>query len=79
MAVYLFKVFQPEGVVGLKEVVALIAAVTMHAVRVDHELEFLTCAMKGIQELECILVMNIVIACAMGQFQHDRLDILIRR
>lgn len=35
------KVFQPEGLVGFEEVVALVAVVAMHAVGVDHEVEFL--------------------------------------
>ena len=51
---------------------ALVAAVAVHAVRVDHEVEFLSCLLHGIQKLEGILVMDIVITGAVCQLQHYR-------
>ena len=64
---------QPESVVSFEEVVALVAVVAVHAVRVDHEVELLAFTVEGIQELEGVLVVDIIISCTMGQFEHDRL------
>ena len=73
------KVPEPEVVVGLLEVGALVAAVAVEAVWVDHEVELLAGFVESVEELEGILVVDIVITCAMGQFQHDRFDRLPRR
>ena len=64
------EVFLPEGVVCVEEMVALITIVAMHAVRVDHEVELLAGAVEGIQELERILVVDVVVSGAVGQLQH---------
>ena len=63
---------QPELVVGLEEVVALVAVIAVHAVRVDHEVELLAFAVKGIQKLESVLVVNVVVTGTVSQFQHHR-------
>ena len=73
------EVLLPEGVVGFEEVVSLVAIVAMHAVRVDHEVELLAFAVEGIKELEGVLVMDVVVTGAVGQFQHDWLNRLPRR
>lgn len=49
------------------------AAVAVHSVRVYHEVELLAGLLKGIDELEGVLEMHIVIAGTMGELQHDRL------
>lgn len=51
---------------------ALIATISVHAVRVYHEVEFLAFTMECIKELKSILMMNIVVSCAMGNLQHNR-------
>ena len=65
--------------VGLEEVVALVAVIAVHAVRVDHEVELLAFAVEDITELEGVLVMDVVVTGAVGQFQHDWLNRLPRR
>ena len=65
--------------VGLEEVVALVAVIAVHAVRVDHEVELLAFAVKGIQKLESILMVDIVLTGTVSQFQHDWLNRLPRR
>ena len=69
-----FQVVEPEGVVGVLEVGALVAAVAVHAVWVDHEVEAFAVAMEGIQEQEGVLMVDVVVAGAVGQFEHDRKD-----
>ena len=64
---------QPEGAVFGKEVGSLVAAVAVHAVRVDHEIETLSGLLEGVNELEGILEMDVVVTGAVGEFQHDRL------
>ena len=71
---FIKKVFEPELAVGGVEVGALVTAVAMHAVRVDHEIELLTGLVHSVKELECVLVVNIVVTCTMSQLQHYRLD-----
>ena len=61
-----FQVLEPEGVVGVLEVGALVASVAVHSVWVDHKVEAFAVAVEGIQELEGVLVMNVVIAGAVG-------------
>ena len=68
------KVPEPEVVVGLLEVGALVAAVAVEAVWVDHEVELLAGFVESVQELKGVLVMDVIVTCAMGQFQHYRLD-----
>ena len=67
-----FQVMQPESTVLRTEVFSLIAAVTVHAVRINHEIEFLACLLESVYELQGILEMYIVISCTVGQLQHDR-------
>ena len=50
---------------------SLIASVTMHSVRIDHEIELLALTMKLIQQLNGILMVNIIITGTMSQLQHD--------
>ena len=40
---------------------SLIATIAMHPVRIDHEIELLTFFMKGIYELEGVLMVNVII------------------
>ena len=70
---------QPELVVGFEEVRALVAMVAMHAVRIDHEVELLAGAVEGIQKLESVLVVDVVVSGAVGQLQHDWFNRLPRR
>ena len=65
--------------VGFEEVVALVAIVAVHAVRVDHEVELLAFTVEDIQELEGVLVMDVVVTGTVGQFKHDWLNRLPRR
>lgn len=64
------EILSPESPVSLQRVLALIPTVSVHTVRVDHELEVLSILMKSIDELEYILIMNIVITSAMSNLQH---------
>ena len=73
------EVFEPEFVVGILEMIALIAVIAVHAVRIDHEVELLAGTMEDIQKLEGILMMDVVVSGAVGQFQHDWLNRLPRR
>ena len=68
-----FQVFEPEVTICFFEVSSLIAVIAVHSVRVYHEIELLSGTMQLIKKLESVLVMNIVIACAMGQLKHHRL------
>ena len=61
-----FQVLEPEGVVGVLEVGALVAAVAVHAVWVDHEVKAFAVAVEGVQELEGVLVVDVVVAGAVG-------------
>ena len=70
------EVLLPEFVVGVSEVCALVALVAMHTVRIDHEVELLAGTMEGIQELESVLMVNVVISGSVGKLQHHRLDSL---
>lgn len=53
---------------------ALIAAVAMHSVRIDHELELLALLLQLVDQLKGILEMNIVVTGAVSELEHDRLD-----
>lgn len=66
------KILEPELPVGLEEMGALISIIAVHTVRVDHEIELLSFPVEGIEELKGILVVDIVVAGAVGQFEHDR-------
>ena len=57
-----FQVVEPEGVVGVLEVRALVAAVAVHAVRVDHEVEAFAVAVEGVYEQKGVLVVDVVVA-----------------
>ena len=61
-----FQVFQPESIVGILVVEALVAAVAVHAVGIDHEVEVRTDPMEGVDELQGVLVVDVVVAGAMG-------------
>ena len=54
------------------EVFALVAVVAVHAVGVDHEVEVLAGFVKGVEELEGILMVNVVVTGAVSEFEHDR-------
>lgn len=60
------KILEPELPVGLEEMGALISIIAVHTVRVDHEIELLAFAMKDIEELKCVLVVDVVVAGAVG-------------
>ena len=53
---------EPEFAVGVQEVGALVAAVAVHSVWVDHEVEAFAVAVEGVQELEGVLVVDVVVA-----------------
>ena len=64
--------FRPECGFGRLVVFALIAAVTVHAVRVEHHLELVAGLLQGVHEQQGVLVMNIVISRAVGEAQGSR-------
>ena len=66
------EVFEPEFVVGILEMIALIAVIAVHTVWIDHEVEFLAGLMQCIQELECVLMVDIVVSGSVCEFQHYR-------
>lgn len=70
---------EPELVVGVEEVVALVAVIAMHAVWVDHEVKLLTLFMHHIKKLKGVLMMYIVVAGAVSELEHHRFDRLPRR
>ena len=41
---------EPKLMVGIKEVVSLITTIAVHSVRIDHEVEFLACAVECIKK-----------------------------
>ena len=50
---------------------ALIAPIAVHSIRVDHEDEFLAGFVQGIKKLKGILMVDIVVAGAVGELEHD--------
>ena len=46
-----FEVFEPEFVVGVLEVIALISTVAVHSVRIDHKVELLAFLVESIKKL----------------------------
>ena len=64
---------EPEFVVGILEVASLIASIAMHAVRIDHEVELLAELVKGIDELQRVLMVNIVVSSTMCDLEHNRI------
>ena len=73
------EVFEPEFVVGILEMITLIAVIAVHSVWVDHKIELLAGSVHCIKELEGILMVDIVITGAVCKLQHYRLDRLPRR
>ena len=67
-----FQVAEPEGVVLFLEVEALVAAVAVHAVGIDHEVESGALALQDIDQLQGILEVDVVVAGAVGDFKHHR-------
>ena len=65
------EVAEPEFVVGILEVGALVAVIAVHSVRIDHKVEFLAGFMHCIQKLQGVLVVDIVVSSAVGEFQHN--------
>ena len=63
---------KPEPVILRHEMPALIPAVAMHAVRVYHKLKTLARTLEGIDKLESVLVMHIVIDCPVRNLKPDR-------
>ena len=63
---FVFQVLNPKGVVGVLEVGALVAALAVHSAWVDHKVEAFAVAVEGVQELESVLVMDVVVAGAVG-------------
>ena len=53
---------EPESVVGVLEVGALVAAVAVHAIRVDHKVEAFVVAVEGVHEKKGVLVVDVVVA-----------------
>ena len=54
--------------VGFQEMIALIAVVSMHSIRIDHEVELLALLMHDIQKLEGVLMVDVVVSGAVSQF-----------
>lgn len=54
---------------------SLIAAIAVHPVRIDHEVEYLPLLLKGIHKKQGVLEMHIVIPCSVSEFKHNGLDI----
>lgn len=59
--------------VGIKEMSALISSVTMHSVRIYHEVKLLGFLVESIKKLKGILVVHIIVACTMSDLEHYRL------
>ena len=53
---------EPEGVVGVLEVGALVAAVAVHSVWVYHKVEAFAVAVEGVQGQKGVLVVDVVVA-----------------
>ena len=70
---------EPELMVGIKEVVSLITTITVHSVRIDHEVELLAFLVEGVEKLEGVLMVHIVVSCTVSEFEHYRFDRLPRR
>ena len=64
---------QPEIVVGSMEMSALITAVSVHSVRIDHEFELLSVLLQLIDKLHGTLEMDIVVTGAVSKLEHNRL------
>ena len=58
--------------VGCLEVASLVAVISMHSVRVYHEIELLAFLVQRIQQLQGVLMVDIVISGAMCNLQHYR-------
>ena len=65
--------------VGIEEVLALVAVVAVHAVRINHEVKLLALLMHHVKKLESVLMVDVVVACSMSEFEHHRLRRLSRR
>lgn len=70
---------EPELVVGVEEVVALVAVIAMHAVWVDHEVKLLALLVHHIKKLKSVLMVHVIVTCTVSEFEHDWLDRLPRR
>ena len=60
--------------VGIEEVLALVAVVAVHAVRIYHEVKLLALLMHHVKKLESVLMVDVVVACTVSQLQHDGFD-----
>ena len=58
---------------------ALIAAIAMHAIRVNHEFEFLVLFLKCIHKPQSVLEMDVIISRPVSQFQHDAAIVVFLR
>ena len=63
----------PEGLIGVTEMIALVATITMHTVRIYHEIKFLSGSLESIHQKKSILMMYIIITSTMRDLQHYRL------
>lgn len=72
-SLFVTQVTEPEVVVCFEEMFSLVAAIAVHAVRVDHEFELLALPVKFVDELERALEMYVVVTGSVSDFQHDRL------
>ena len=70
---------EPEFAVGVQEVGALVAAVAVHSVWVDHEVELFASFLEGVDQKEGVLVVYIVVACTVRDLQHHRIHCWSRR
>ena len=59
--------FPPEGIYCLIGMCTLVATVTMHTGRVDHELKLLAGLLQSINKLDGVLEVDIIVARAVSQ------------
>lgn len=50
---------------------ALIAAVAVHAVGIDHKVEVGADAMEGVDKLQGVLVVDVIVSGAVSDLEHD--------
>ena len=49
----------------------LVAAISVHAIGIDHEFELLSVFMEDVNKLEGVLEMDIIIPGSVGNLEHD--------
>ena len=49
----------------------MVAAISVHAIGIDHEFELLSVFMEDVNKLEGVLEMDIIIPGSVGNLEHD--------